>query len=696
MRVSLRTKILLAIVATMLVGDGVATWVVHDKLLAGAHREATSQAYAQAAQVRALYDERVATLAAEGEAISLYPAVIAAIAQGNVQPLLQWSAQVAALQGTSVTVTDATGRVIARGHAPDRAGDVLTPKLEGLRLALAGQEVTGTEDGDELGLAVRSYVPVRLNGVVVGAVMLTDPLNDRLLGRLAGGDASGIQVRLEPGAISQDARCDSPLGATATCKFGITSAAGRPVATLAVTTPLANIAKANTDAQRGLWLAGMIVLAAGVCAAWLLARSLSRPLTRLTSAVRQITDGDYDRAVEIRTADEIGVLARAFDAMRQQIARTTQALRHERDVRDAVLESAGDGILMVDEMGSTVVVNSRWSALLGGDGLGAAAHLERYGGDGETFADAASRWSAESGRVAVGDFERSTPYRRFRCYSAPVRNRTDTIIGRIFVLRDVTEESAAERMRAALVATVSHELRSPLTAIVGYTDTLLLGDQWEADTQRELLEIVAHAAGTLSRLVDNLLDAAQMDAGILRLEREPVRIERIAQRLIAHRRALVPNHLLVVEADPALPLANADPLRAEQVLTNLLDNAIKYSPAGGTVIIRIAASDDRQIAVSVSDHGVGIPPQHVARLFERFYRVESGQGTKGVGLGLYICKSIVEAHGGHMSVTSAPGEGSTFAFTLPQFVDLDEVAAHHRAETEEKARLPALLPDGGV
>ncbi len=694
MRVGLRTKILLAILTAVIISDGVTTWVVHDKLLAGAQREAANQARAQAAQVQALYNERVATLAAEGEAISLYPAVIAAIAQGNVQPLLQWSVQVAALQGMSVTVTDAAGRVIARGHAPDLAGDTLAPKLEGLRLALAGREVAGAEDGDELGLGVRSYVPVRLNGAVVGAVMLTDPLNDRLLGRLAGGDAGGVRVSLEPGAAGQEMHCDSPVGITATCRFAIASAAGRPAATHAVAVPLADVARANADAQRGLWLAGAVVLAAGAGAAWLLARSLSQPLTRLTAAARQVADGDYDQAVTVRTTDEIGVLALAFDAMRQQIARTTHALRHERDVRDAVLESAGDGILMVDEVGATVVANGRWSALLGGDGLDAAAPLERLGGDSGTFADAAARWSAEPGRVAVGDFAHPAPYRRFRCYTAPVHDRADATIGRIFVLRDVTEESAAERMRAALVATVSHELRSPLTAIAGYTDTLLLGGPWEADTQRELLEIVAHSAGTLSRLVDNLLDAAQMDAGVLRLEREPVRIERIAQQLVAHRRALVPDHLLVVEADPALPLADADPLRAEQVLTNLLDNSIKYSPAGGIVTIRVTA-DDQMITIAVSDHGVGIPPQHLALLFERFYRVEGGQATKGVGLGLFICKSIVEAHGGCMRVTSAPGEGSTFTFTLPQLVDMDE-AAHRHAETGEGVRVGAFLPDGEV
>lgn len=695
MRVSLRMKIQIAILAAVIVSDGVATWVVHDRLLAGTQREAARQAQAQAAQVHALYGEHVATLAAEGEAISLYPAVIAAIGDGNVAPLAQWSAQVAALQGRSVTVTDATGRVIARGHAPNRSGDNLAPLLEGLRLALAGQEVAGSESGDELGLAVRSYIPVRRNGMVVGAVMLIDPLDDRMLRRLAGGDGSQTTVRVEPGVSGQTEGCDAPIDISATCRFPLMSPAGQPITTLALTVPLSDIARAKADAQRSLWLFGLAVLAVGALAAWLLARSLSQPLVHLTSAARRVADGDYDHPVTVRSSDEIGVLARAFDAMRQQVARTTGALRHERDVRDAVLESAGDGILMVDEQGATVVVNARWAALLDGDGLAAAAHLERVSKDGETFADAVSAWLADRSRIGGADFEQFAPYRRFRCYTAPVRDRADAMLGRIFVLRDVTQESAAERMRSALVATVSHELRSPLTAIAGYTDTLLHGGPWDAETQRELLEIVARSAGTLARLVDNLLDAAQMDAGILPLQREPVRVERIAQRLIVQRRPLEPDRALVFEADARLPLADADPLRTEQVLTNLLDNAIKYSPAGGAVTVRVTAGDDAMLTISVRDSGVGIPPEHIARLFERFYRVENSQATKGVGLGLFICKSIVEAHGGQIWVTSEPGIGSTFIFTLPRLADADEADGEtEQAISTGMARVPALLAKG--
>src|SRR6516165_7137823 len=143
-----RTKILLAILLTLLAGDVLGTLVVQNRLAAGAQREANNQAVARARQVRSLYEERSATLVAEGEAIALYPAVIAALVGNNPGPLRTWSGQVANLQGTSVTVTDASGHVVSRGHAPDRSGDDLSGQLSGLRQALAGQEVSGVEPGD--------------------------------------------------------------------------------------------------------------------------------------------------------------------------------------------------------------------------------------------------------------------------------------------------------------------------------------------------------------------------------------------------------------------------------------------------------------------------------------------------------------------------------------------------------------------
>jgi two-component system phosphate regulon sensor histidine kinase PhoR len=678
----LRTRILLAILLTLLAGDVLGTFVVQNRLADGAQREANNQAVARAQQVRSLYQERSATLVAEGEAISLYPAVIAALVGNNPAPLRMWSGQVANLQGTSVTVTDASGRVVSRGHAPDQSGDDLAGALGGLRRALAGEEVSGVESGDELGPALRGYVPVRqdgLSGPIVGAVMIADPLDSRFLARLSGGsDTPAPQLRLDPTPLADG--CVTSAGLTSTCHVSMASpadqSAAEPAASVALDVPLSDVERGQADAQRGLWLVSLVVLLLGGLAAWFLARSLTRPLAHLTAASERIAGGSFDQPVHVSSRDEVGSLAAAFEQMRQRVAEMTEQLREERDVLDAVLGSTGDGILMVDPLGKTVVANRVWTDFVGDDTLAAAAPLLYSENHNVTFATLARRWLADAEHLAIARLEHPEPYRCFRVYSAPVRFHGEgPILGRIFVLRDVTRETEAERMRSALLATVSHELRSPLTAISGYTETLLQDGPWDDRTQREFLEVIALSASRLAGLVDNLLDAATLDAGVLRLEREPVRVERVAERVLAQRRLLATNWTLHLETRPGLPLADADPVRVEQIIANLVDNATKYSPRGGPIRVRVWPTSDGQVSVSVADRGKGIPPEAISHLFERFYRVEgAGAGVKGAGLGLFICKSLVEAHGGKISVESTPGVGSTFSFTLPALAEQAEAS----------------------
>jgi two-component system sensor histidine kinase KdpD len=234
--------------------------------------------------------------------------------------------------------------------------------------------------------------------------------------------------------------------------------------------------------------------------------------------------------------------------------------------------------------------------------------------------------------------------------------------------------SRSDELKSALLSSVSHDLRTPLAAIKGSVSSLLVegtGVTWDDATRREFLEIIAQAATKLTGLVDNLLDAARAEAGLLRVEREPVRLERIAERVLAERRALAPRHSLELRsAGPELPLVEADPVRIEQVLANLVDNAIKYSPNGGPIVVQLQEGANGVIA-SVSDSGVGLTADQAAHVFERFYRGEGAlaRATRGVGLGLFICKSLVEAHGGRIWVESRPGQGTTFSFSLPTLAE---------------------------
>jgi signal transduction histidine kinase len=226
----------------------------------------------------------------------------------------------------------------------------------------------------------------------------------------------------------------------------------------------------------------------------------------------------------------------------------------------------------------------------------------------------------------------------------------------------------ADRLKAELISTLAHEMRTPLTSIKGFSTALLMEEAtFDPETQREFLQAIDEECDVLTGLIHDFLESSIIDAGLLRLELEPVRVPRLARDVaneVAHQTA---KHRIVVDFPEGFPIVEADPGRIAQVLRNLLDNAVKYSPQGGIIVVR-GQVQGAHVEVSVADQGVGIAPEHLNRLFEKFFRVESGPGRHvvGSGLGLPIALTIVEGHGGRIWAESKLGEGSIFTFTLPR------------------------------
>jgi len=225
----------------------------------------------------------------------------------------------------------------------------------------------------------------------------------------------------------------------------------------------------------------------------------------------------------------------------------------------------------------------------------------------------------------------------------------------------------ANRLKGELLSVLAHEMRTPLTSIKGYSTALLMQEaSFDPDAQRDFLEIIDEECDTLESLIHDLLESSVIDAGLLKLEPQPVMLPRLLREVIdeiAHRTA---QHRFLVDFPEDFPILDADPDRLKQVLRNLLDNAVKYSPGGGLVITR-GESTETEVTISVADQGVGISPEHLNRLFDKFFRAESGLGNHvvGSGLGLPIAHTIIEAHGGSIWAESTEGQGSTFYFTLP-------------------------------
>lgn len=234
-------------------------------------------------------------------------------------------------------------------------------------------------------------------------------------------------------------------------------------------------------------------------------------------------------------------------------------------------------------------------------------------------------------------------------------------------LDTVRSRSEANRLKAEVISTLAHELRTPLTSIKGYSSALLMEEaQFSPETQREFLEIIDEECDVLQDLIHDLLESSTIDAGFLRLEMQPVRLGRLALAVLEDFAHLDTGHRFVADFSPDFPIVDADPQRITQVLRNLIDNAVKYSPDGGLVVVR-GVAHPTEVEVSVADQGVGIAPEHLNRLFEKFFRIKSGLGRHvvGTGLGLPIARAIVESHGGRIWAESAVGQGTALFFTIP-------------------------------
>jgi signal transduction histidine kinase len=234
-------------------------------------------------------------------------------------------------------------------------------------------------------------------------------------------------------------------------------------------------------------------------------------------------------------------------------------------------------------------------------------------------------------------------------------------------LQDTRALEEANRLKAEVISTLAHEMRTPLTSIKGYSTALLMDEGiFGPETQREFLQIIDEECTVLQGLIQDLLESSIIEAGFLKLELQPVILPRLARAIVDDFIHVSKKHRFLVDFPPGFPIVDADPDRVAQVLRNLLDNAVKYSPDGGLVVVRGQVGED-EVIISVADQGVGIAPEHLNRLFEKFFRVESGLGRHvvGSGLGLPICHAIVESHGGRIWAESELGQGTILYFTLP-------------------------------
>jgi signal transduction histidine kinase len=431
---------------------------------------------------------------------------------------------------------------------------------------------------------------------------------------------------------------------------------GGPVglAVVRVSTTLAAVDAQVNAVQRAVALSGLLALLGAGALAWLLAREVARPLVQLGGAARAIAEGqppDFPDASVPEVAQHIVSLR----AMHEQLDQRFTDLVREREETETLIETMADGVLAADARGTIVTLNRAARRLLGygpGDPFPALAGL---------FHEKAARDLVAA--VLAGDEAQARELER--------AGRTLLVTGRalpnggaLLVIRDVTELRRIDAVRRDFVANVSHELKTPLTSIAGYAETL--ATEASPATQAEgFARTILSNARRMQRLVDDLLDLARIESG--RWQPHPVRVDvaaLAADAWAAFADRARERRIELTTAAGAGVTADADALRA--ILTNLFDNALRYTPPGGRITVTVEHAPGGVI-VSVADTGSGVGPEHLPRIFERFYRADPGRSREegGTGLGLSIVKHLVEAHGGHVEARSPLGKGTSIRMFFP-------------------------------
>jgi two-component system, OmpR family, phosphate regulon sensor histidine kinase PhoR len=576
---------------------------------------------------RQIYSEAIAGAYQELEALAqvartTWPDV------SDVRARATWLAQMAA-SGAGASVVGSDGRVIAQAALPGRSetreGNHDEPVLDpDLRQAVSSGE----------GRAM-SYSAILKRDVIY------------------------LTTRLPISGAANNAAGASPATGS------VAGSIGGPVF-LRLALPVPDIGLQVSEFRRRLWAGSLIFVLFVAGGSLLISRTISRRIRELKQFSGRVAGGDF-RPLEIPPGgDELDDLARALNHTAAQLDGTIRVLTDERNRSAAILRSMIEGVAVISAQERVLFSNRAFSQILGLEAIVVEGRplveVVRQSDLLAVIKRALAHHEEISSEIVVG----TVRPRSFAVTASPVRAEGPT--GAVLVLHEISELRRLERVRQDFVANISHEFRTPLTAIQGFAETLLGGALDDTANRRRFVEIIRNHATRLARLTEDLLELSRIEAGQLELEFRPVSVEYLIESCLETARLKAAQRDLIVEVSipDGLPSIRGDANRLQEVLQNLLDNAVQYTPEKGRIEVQ-ASQVGGAVVLTVADTGIGIPQAEQGRIFERFYRVDAARSREagGTGLGLSIARHIVDAHGGKLWVESAVGEGSRFHFSIP-------------------------------
>lgn len=415
--------------------------------------------------------------------------------------------------------------------------------------------------------------------------------------------------------------------------------------------------------------ASMIALVFSVIIALLVARTITKPIGEMKQQAERIANGDYSGHIEVYGKDELGQLGETFNEVSFRIEEAQETMEAERRRLDSVLTHMTDGVIGTDRLGNIILINDMATNVLrtSTQDVMNRSILEVLHLDGNyTF-----RMLLEEQNELLLDFsEQFGEAMLIRAEFSMIRRESGFISGLVCVLHDVTEKEKDEEERRQFVSNVSHELRTPLTSMGSYIEALIDGAWQDPDVAPMFLKVTQEETNRMIRMINDLLQLSRMDANKITLNTELVNLNELFNYVLDRFDMLLKDsdkqHKIKREFTKRAIWVDIDTDRMIQVLDNILNNAIKYSPAGGNITCRLLETH-KNVVLSISDEGLGIPKQQLGKVFDRFYRVDKARSREmgGSGLGLAISKEAIKAHGGNIWVESEEGKGSTFFISLP-------------------------------
>ncbi len=432
--------------------------------------------------------------------------------------------------------------------------------------------------------------------------------------------------------------------------------------------PLADIAHISDHLKKFLWLGLWLSFLFALLISHLASRMITRPIARISSIAQAIAGGDFSQKISLWQDDEINDLAKAINFMSEHIRTRIEEVTTAKSRLEAVFLSMIEGVMVVNSEGKILLINETLKKILhvehealGRKPLEVIRNIEVQEIVGDVL-------QSRQG-VKVREMSFFFPEERIlRVHAAPVL-REGKADGVVLVFHDITDLRRLETIRKDFVANVSHEFRTPVANIKGYSETLLDGALNDKEHALEFLKIIYSESDRLAKLVDDLLKLARLESGRSDLDLKPCSIAKILDWVLAglNIQAKQQEVKIVTQIPEDIAQIKADDSSLSQILFNLIENAIKYNKPGGQVTVS-AREQDRWIEVSIADNGIGISADDLPRVFERFYRVDKAHSREigGTGLGLSIVKHIIQSHNGDITAQSELGMGSVFCFTLPK------------------------------